>query len=499
MECREHAYENYKRGASVVNTALVTELRKGWFVRLSSRPTYVLTILMLTYAFSCMDRTIFSVLQEPIKNELGLSDTQAGLLGGLVFAVLYCTCSLPLGRLAERADRISIVSVCLGFWSAMTALTGAAAGFWSMALARAGVGIGEAGGVAPAHSLIADMTPPKRRGTALAIHSLGLPVGAAIGAVIGGYIGQQYGWRLAFVAFAIPGLLLALLMRWGMRDPRKDTALLVQANVEIPKLVTICRLFIVSPVLRNLTLGFTLLNFVIYGVNSFLGVFLLRNHGLSLSEMGLILGAVQGICYATGTVGGGLIVDRLASRNVQWYGWLPALGMFLAAPLYMTGYLQPHLEFALIAFCFAQLCQALYVGPVFGLLHNFVGERMRASSIALLFLVGNLVGLGFGPPAVGFVSDIVASMSFVQGSEIASSFWISCPGGIPLDPANSTLALQCRNASALGVKVGLLAALPIMVWAGVHYFLAAVALRGRKDLVRGENHDGSRTDQTASC
>jgi MFS family permease len=438
-----------------------------------SRPYtgWVLGLLLAVYVSNFIDRTILSVLQQPIKEEFRLADWQLGLLGGLSFALLYSILGVPIARLAERRNRVSIITVALLVWSAMTALCGLASGYAQLLLCRVGVGVGEAGATPPAQSLISDYFPPERRATALSIYGLGVPIGSLLGSVVGGFIAQQWGWRAAFFAVGVPGLFLALLVRFTLREPPRGHSEGGGAVAEAPSTGTIVRVLWAKPAFRQLAAGMTVTSFAGYAMSAFAATYLMRAFHLNVAQAGLIAGLVNGLSAAAGTLLGGLLTDWAGRGDRRWYVWIPALGLVLSAPLYVAAYLQADLRVVLILLIVPGVLHYLYLGPTYAVMHNMVAPRMRATATALLLLVLNLIGLGFGPTLLGLASDIFAHSAF------AGDFAVACPGGMPAKGATESASLACRAASATGLQWAMVVCSTIYVWAAAHYALAGRRLR----------------------
>lgn len=431
---------------------------------------WVLILMTLTYTSSFMDRTILSIVQNPIKEELQLSDTQLGLLGGFAFALFYSTLGIPVARLAERVDRRWLITISLTIWSVATAASGLARGFASLFALRVVVGVGEAGASPPAHSLITDFFPPNRRGTAFSIYSLGVSAGVLIGSIAGGYIAHAYGWRMTFVIFGVPGLLLAILIPLTIREPergRLDTA--QPRETGTPSFGAVLRQFMRKRALLHCVAGASLAAFGAYSILSFAAPFFVRSYGATLPEAGLFLGLTGGLSAGVGIFFSGIITDRLAHRDQRWAVWVPAIGLTAAAPGYVIGFLAPTKELAMAILLVPPILQYLYMGPTFGLMHNMVTPRMRATATALLYLSVNLFGMGLGPTLTGFLSDRFAAASFAGGQ-----YARQCAGGMAADPALDTL---CRAAAANGLRWALIASTVAFVWAAFHYLLAARSLR----------------------
>jgi len=442
---------------------------------------WAMTLLFVVYTSNFVDRTILSVLQQPIKEDLKLSDGQLGLLGGFAFAILYSTLGVPIARLAESRSRKTIITASLVVWSAMTALCGLANNYLSLFAFRVGVGVGEAGASPPAHSLIADYFPPRSRATALSIYSLGIPIGVLLGSVLGGVIAQRYGWRPAFLIVGIPGLVLALLTQLTLKEPPRghsEGGEIVGAPV--PSFRDVLQRLGSRRSFLHVALGASLTSFASYGIGAFSAPYFIRTFHLNLTQAGLVLGLISGVAAGVGTLGGGLVTDRAARRDQRWYVWVPAIGLVIAAPLYVAGYLAPSWPLAVLILIFPPIFQYSYLGPSFGVMHNMVSPRMRATATALLFLMINFIGLGFGPTLVGVASDLFAAHHFATHAGAVGAFTALCPGGKAAASAPAALNAACHGASAYGVRWAIVVCTAIYLWAAVHYALAARDLR--KDL-----------------
>jgi len=367
---------------------------------------YTLFILTAVYAFNFIDRQILVILQPLIKAELHLSDTQLGLLSGFSFAIFYTTVGIPIARLADRSNRRNIIAVALTVWSGMTALSGLAQTYWQLLLARIGVGIGEAGGSPPAHSMISDMFEPKKRATALSIYSAGLYLGVVLGYVFGGYLGQHYGWRTTFLMVGLPGVLLALVLRLTVREPARGH----HDGGEVGEQPSLKDTLSYVWRLKSFPLfafGCAMAAFVSYGTSNFMPPFLVRYHDIPLSQIGLLLGLTGGGGGMLGTFLGGTLTDRLAKNDPRWYLWLPGLTGVAAIPIGIVLYLTDNTALMLGLYFIAAMLGTMYLAPSIAVAHRLVSPRMRAMASAILFFVLNLIGLGLGPVVVGAISDIL--------------------------------------------------------------------------------------------
>ncbi len=368
---------------------------------------FVLALLTIVYTFNFIDRQILVILAEPIKAELNLSDTQLGLLTGLAFAAFYVTLGIPIARFADMNNRKNVVAASLAAWSLMTAISGSVNSFVQLFFARMGVGIGEAGGSPPAHSMISDYFPPKQRATALSIYSMGIYIGILIGFVIGGVIAKNYGWRIAFYAIGIPGVLFAALFYFIVKEPIKgqsDPGGIIKENPTLKEVIATLlnrRTFI----LLAFASGFHA--FGNYGTGNFMPSFLMRIHNIDIATIGYVLGLTAGIGGAIGAFSGGYFSDRFRHRDVRWAIWIPMLaGMLYLIPhtvLLFTG----NANLAMTTILFTGSLNAVFIGPAIAVTHSLVNARMRAFASAILFFILNLIGLGFGPLVVGYLSDLL--------------------------------------------------------------------------------------------
>lgn len=372
------------------------------------RRWWMLLVLFLVATCSYVDRHIVSVLLEPIKKEFGVSDTLLGLLSGFAFAIFYATLGIPVARWADRGNRRTIVTLAVTLWSGFTVLCGYAGSFWQLALARVGVGAGEAGAIPPSQSLIVDYFAPARRASALAIFMSAATAGYLIAFVLGGYLAAHYGWRTTLIVVGAPGLLLALLARFCLDEPRLRPGREPLAAAQSGIGTTVRELF-AKPSYRLLLAAAVFYALMAYGSAIFFPSFMVRSLGVSLAEVGLVYGLVSAIGALVGTVGGGFIADRLGQRSPSWYAWLPALGCALALPLYVA---------AILANSFTTFIALSGVGgtlvgaclpSMFTALHAVCGSSRRALSVAVLTFMMSLIGSGLGPVIAGALSDAFAA------------------------------------------------------------------------------------------
>jgi predicted MFS family arabinose efflux permease len=365
-------------------------------------------LLVLLYVISYVDRQVLAVLLEPIKRELGVSDTAMGLLSGLAFALFYTTAGVPIARLADRGTRRNVIVLGVIVWSAMTAACGLARNFVQLAAARVGVGVGEASLSPAAHSLISDYFPPERRATALAIFNIGGNVGVMIGFIAGGWIGETFGWRTAFMVVGLPGLAAAVLTRLTLREPPRGLSDGIVDDSEMPSLRAVITFMLSKKTFIHLSLACAFYTFAAFGFTIWGATFLIRVHGMSLSETGLWMGLIQGIGGGLGTYLGGHFCDRFGEKDARVMVWVPALGGLLALPLLAVFLFAPNQVGALAGYAPAMVFSLFYVGPSYSVTQSLAKLRMRAQAAALLMLTMNLIGLGIAPLVVGALNDLLA-------------------------------------------------------------------------------------------
>ncbi len=371
-----------------------------------------LWVLLTVYVFNFIDRQIVNILAEPIARDLDLNDTQIGLMTGLAFALFYTVLGIPIARLADRqtTSRPKLIAVALALWSAMTALCGVAQNFWQLLLARIGVGVGEAGCTPPAHSLISDMVPPEKRASALAFYSLGIPIGTLLGMMIGGRLADQLGWREAFVVVGLPGVVLALVVWFVLKDPRRADAAAVLRAKSQPAALPLGQA--VSEVMRSrayllLVFAGSAAAFLSYGKTTWTTIFFQRTHDLTPGQVGLWFGLIAGVGGMLGTWLGGYLADRFGATKRRHVLTAPAVGMTLSIPLAIAAYHAPSWPLALVLLFLPQVFNSLYYGPCYSAAQGLVPLRARAIAAATLLFFQNLIGLGLGPLFFGMLSDML--------------------------------------------------------------------------------------------
>jgi MFS family permease len=413
------------------------------FTASASYRRYVLGLLLVVYVVNFIDRSIVNILLEPIKQEFHPSDTALGFLSGVAFAIFYATLGIPIARWADRGTRRDIIALALFLWSGMTALCGLARTFPQLVMARIGVGIGEAGCSPPAHSILADYYPPEQRGRAFATYALGIPIGTAFGFLLGGWMTETLGWRYAFLLVGLPGIALAVLVRLTLREPpRGHSEAKAREAAAAPTAREVAGTMWRLGSFRHLAIAATLHAFVGYGVANWNAAFLARSHGMSPGEIGTWLALVGIVGGGLGTYLGGVFSDQLGKRDARWSLWVPGVSTLLAVPFAIAFYLAPDVRTALAFAVIPVFFGAMYLGPTFSITQALAPLRMRAVASAFLLFLLNLIGLGLGPLAVGFLSD-----------ELTPRF------------------------EKESLRWSLVVMVSVNFWSGIHYFLGARTLR----------------------
>lgn len=403
---------------------------------------YVLALLTLVYTFNFIDRQLLSILQESIKAELLLSDSQLGLLTGFAFALFYVTAGVPIARFADRSNRRNIVAVSIGLWSLMTAISGFVQNYTQLLAARIGVGIGEAGGSPPSHSIVSDIFPPERRASALSFYSTGVNLGILFGFLFGGWLNEFFGWRIAFMVVGIPGIVLAFVVRATVHEPVRgliENKKVSDEQVPFKEVITVLWR---RKTFRHLAFASGLNAFAGYGTVNWLASFFIRSHEMTTGELGTWLALSTGLFGAIGVFLGGILADKLGKQDKRWYLWVPGLATILVVPFMLLTLLTGNQYVALFSVFLPGLLQNVYLGNSIATTHSLVGLRWRSTSSAILFLILNIIGLGLGPFAVGYLSDFLMP-SF--GSE--------------------------------SLRYAMVILLPtVMVWSSIHFYIASRTL-----------------------
>ena len=371
---------------------------------------YVLVALTICYVVNVMDRSqILAASIQAIKKEFGATDFQLGMLSGIPFALFYSFLGIPIAALADRWSRVNVLALAVGIWSGMTALCGMAVNFGMLFAARVGTAIGEAGGSPPSHSLISDYFPKLQRGTAFSVYALAVPIGTALGAAMGGWGNQHLGWRNTFIVVGLPGLLLALAVRFTVREPPRGMADGMGSQVAAapaPGLLTTLSFLWTRRSFRHLSLAAALHSVVWYSSGAFNNAFLQRSHAMSAEQAGYwisVLSAISGF----GTFFGGFACDRLSTRfnDRRWYLWLPGAATLLCVPFQFLAYLSPSLGATLPSFVGLMFMAAVFFGPSFAMTQALATVRMRSVATSLLLFIQTLIGNGLGPATTGYISD----------------------------------------------------------------------------------------------
>lgn len=387
------------------------------------RAHYSLALLMCVAVFSYIDRTIIAVLQEGMRIELGLSDTQLGMLTGLGFAIFYTLFAIPIARIADTWVRKYVIAVALGFWSLMTAGSGLAASFLALLIFRIGVAIGEAGSVPTTHSLISDYYPKEKRATALSIWGLTLSIGPMTGFLLGGWLNDLVGWRQTFIIFGLAGVALVPVILLtlpepvrGATDRNDDETADSQSAEKAPDLSAVARSLWQLRSFRYLCIGTALHAFSAIAMVNWNAPFYQRVHELSATEVGIYLGLIIGVGGALGTLAGGMLADHFGRRDSRFYMWVPAVSTLLVIPFGLIQYLVPNLTLSLAAAFAIGVLTSAYLGPVNGTSQSLVKPGMRAVTSATLVFVTNIIGMGLGPLFTGILSDWF-SLGFNMGPD----------------------------------------------------------------------------------
>jgi predicted MFS family arabinose efflux permease len=456
----------------------------------------VILLLTLAYTLNSADRTLIAIIGQPLKLDLNLTDAQLGVLIGTAFATLYAFSGLPIARLAERFNRVIIISTALALWSALTALCGTAANFTQLLVLRMAVGVGEAGCTPPAHSLISDYFAASRRSTALSIYSCGISFGYMLSAVVGGYAASHYGWRGACLVIGLPGIGVALLLRWLIKEPPRGhsdlpansptTQFPTDSRPAVPPrrigfadelkevMQTARTLFLKRPI-ANMLIGLIVASFAAQGSYAFVPAYFSRAFGLDYATIGIISAVTGGAMVGLGLAAGGVLTDALGARDAKWYALVPAGGLILALPLYVLAFLQADWRMSALLLGAAGFFQYFSFGPTVGVVQNVVDSRRRATATALVYILLTVICLGFGPPFTGWLIDHLAQLNFGALS-LDGSFKLICGSGKASAAASAVLMQACESTLALSSRQGIIATVLLYAWAAVHYLVGAIGL-----------------------
>ena len=403
---------------------------------------YVLGILLVVYVFNFIDRQILSILMEPIKQDLKLSDSQLGLLSGIAFAIFYATLGVPIARYADRNSRVKVISVSLAAWSLMTAVCGLAQNFWQLLIARIGVGVGEAGCSPPSHSLISDYFAPETRATALSIYSLGIPIGVMIGYLAGGWLVHFFDWRTAFIVVGLPGVIMAVIVRMTVTEAPRGNSEAIRHGGQLATFREVVTYLWARRSFRHISIAGGLHAFVGYGIGNWIPAFLARTYQMGSAEIGTYLALIAGIVGGLGTFAGGYLCDRFGQQDRRLYVWIPAATLVIIVPLTILALMAGDKYSALLLYILPTFLSPFYLGPTFAVVQGMAQVRMRAIAAAILLFILNLIGMGLGPLLVGALSDYLKPQFGVDS-----------------------------------LRYAMIAAVLVNLWAGLHYFLAAKTVR----------------------
>lgn len=460
---------------------------------------YVLFALIVVYTFNFIDRTLIGVLGEPIRETFGLSDTAIGLLSGLAFAFLYTLLGIPFAMLAERKNRTTIIAIAMAAWSAMTVLCGMAQNTFQFALARIGVGVGEAGCSPPSHSLISDYFPPEKRSSALGIFALGIPIGSMLAALGGAWIASQanLNWRDAFIWMGVPGVIGAVIFKMTVKEPPRGYSdpggAEAAAARQMPSPFKVFPVVFSKPTFWHVSLGGAMASFAGYGIGQFVAPFWMRVHGFDLMTAALIYGGVLGISAGIGTFGSGIVADRLRVNHPNSDSWLPAIGLTLAFPMAILGYNSMSFStgaaavwIAVPLLAIAAVVRYSYLAPMFAVTQKLVEPRMRATAAAIMLFIVNMIGYAAGPPVVGWMSDqgtkwqlsqLDAPITSRDCGQIEMSLKAArdgiegAPTGAALEEAAGLNASYCAPSRSTGVRWGVSFGALFFLWAALHFLL----------------------------
>jgi predicted MFS family arabinose efflux permease len=375
------------------------------------RAWLVLGALCFVYVLNFLDRQLLSILAKPIQDSLHVTDGQLGLIGGLYFALFYCFISLPVSWLADRTNRVRVVSLACSLWSAATMACGLAQNYPQLVAARMTVGIGEAGGVPPSYAIITDYFPPGRRGTALALYNLGPPLGQALGVAFGASIAAAYSWRDAFIALGAVGVFTAVTIFLTVREPKRGgldpiaAAAPANAGITASGFMQTARLFFSRPALWLTALACGVTQIVTYGAGNFTTLLLIREKGMTLKQVALYYALVVLVGMGGGIFVSGRVIDRFTRRSRQAYAVVPAVTLAIAVLPFLGFVWAPSWPLALVFLLGPTFFNYFYLSSAVALVQAEVAPHQRVLSGALLLLVMNLIGMGIGPTVVGALSD----------------------------------------------------------------------------------------------
>jgi predicted MFS family arabinose efflux permease len=369
---------------------------------------YVLGVMAAVYLFNLVDRGLMMLLLEPIKEDLGLSDTQLGFLTGIAFALFYATLGLPMARWADRGNRVTIASLAVALWAVTVMSCMLVTNYAQLVLARIAAAVGESGSNPPTYSLVGDYFPEAgERSRALSVYVSGSTLSALLSFMLGGWLNEQYGWRMTFFLLGIPGLLLAILVKLTVREPRVNVHAVTKSIKPAPFFRDVLSLLWNQRSCRHLSIALIVLYMMSLGLSPWYAAFLMRSHGMGTAELGIWLGLIVGVGGTAGILLGGYGASRFYAHDERGQLRAIAFGIASLVPCLAAFLLLPHKHQALMALVPIAVAFNFFFGPVFALLQRLVPEDMRATTLAVVMLFANLIGMGLGPQIVGILSDVL--------------------------------------------------------------------------------------------
>ena len=433
---------------------------------------YSLGLLILLNLSNYLDRTIVGILQQPMKDELRLEDWHLGVISGPAFAVFYSLAGVPIARLAERLNRVTLISCALAIWSTMTALCGAAANFLHLVLARVGVGAAEGACTPCSHALVSDMFPARQRGFAMSLLTTSIPIAQLLAPIIGGYVAMTWGWRVAFVVVGLPGVVLAALIFFTMKEPREQPG-----STHVPTRTSFfadMKLLLANRAFVWLFVASAFMGQSITSTNLFTASYFIRQYELTLAQVGTIVGVGSGLAGLLGTFLGGMLADRYAGKYGRSYPIVCGIGALLAGVFFTIVFTREAWYLALPFLLLANVSTDMKNGPNVAAAQNLAPPHMRATASAVLMVAVIVLGSGIGPIVLGTISDAVAASSFQSA---LGTFKEVCPGGRAATGAAGEVATACAHASAAGLRGGLMAPCVTFILAGICFIQSGRAIR----------------------
>lgn len=483
-------------------TANAAETGDGHITGFGSKPyrSYVLLALTLIYTLNFIDRTVITVVAQPIINTFSLSDAQWGLLTGPPFAIFYALMGIPIAMWADRGNRVFIIGLCVVVWSIMTVACGLAASFLWLLVFRIGVAVGEAGCTPPANSIITDYYPPKSRANAIGIYSMGVTIGGVLAQLFGGALAglqgpdfgnflaslglgglfsginwaEVEGWRLVFVIVGGPGVLIALLLWFTTKEPPRGYSDPKEATpVEKAGFFEAFKEFGTKPTFWTLSLGAAFVAFVGYGLVAFQAPFLMRVHGVSVSQAAIQYGAPLAAVAAFGTFLGGFLSEKFSPRFPAIVAWLPGVGLLISIPAYVGAFLAPSLTVAFGLWVIAAVAHYAYLGAQYTVSTAIVSPRSRATTVSVLLLIVSLIGNGIGPLFTGIMSSAFMG-GIIRKNGLTEAYETFNPGfcGALIAELGESGPALC-SAYAEGLRQSMVATVLFLVIAAAFYFLAS--------------------------